>query len=185
MTNIQSQNRVILTASAWINDNRLTIEYQVLNNQTDAIYLVNRVFQWTSQGLQVGANLVFTEIVGGQLRLVKACLAVPERVKVESPDVPYLTYVSAGETFSETIALELPLQPFHPYDQIKIGNEVRVFDSVQLAVGWFSEGKVAVRSSQLPDGVSLLSADYGPVMREQEVLIITLPVSIVTYIKEF
>jgi hypothetical protein len=196
MTQIESENDtsvpqtdatnlagVALSASAGVQEQSLTVEYRVQNGRRETIYLVNRVFQWTRSGLSLDAGLVYTEVKQGQLWLNKACLAVPEHIKVESPDVPYLSKVIAGETFVEKVSIPLPLRPYHPYDQVKESGEVNTFDGLHFAVGWFPEGKVTVRSVTHPDGLSLLSADYGPLMREQAILVVSLPVSVPTWIE--
>jgi hypothetical protein len=173
---------VTLSVIAGLHEQKLTIAYRVENGRQESIYLVNRIFQWTPSGLSVDAGLVYAEVKEGQLRLSKACLAVPEHLKVESPDVPYLSEVTAGQTFGENVSIALPLRPYHPYDQVRVTDSVHTFDAFQFAVGWFPEGKVAVRSVTLPDGLSLLSADYGPVMREQTLLAVTMPVMVETWI---
>lgn len=180
--NSTSFANVILRAATAVQDNILVIEYEIENGRSDAIYLANRLFQWTHAGLSVDANLVYTEVKEGQLRLTKACLPVPEHIKVESPDVPYLNRVEAGETFTETLSLLLPLQPFHPYNQAKATDQVNTYTPVLFAVGWFSEGTVAVRQGNHSDGRPFLSADYGLVLREQTILEITLPISVPTHI---
>lgn len=175
--------QVTLRVATAVQDNVLVIEYEIQNGRSDAIYLVNRLFQWTRTGLSVDANLVYTEVTQGRLRLSKACLSVPEHIKVESPDVPYLTRLEAGEMFAEKLIFSLPLRPFHPYDQAKESEQVNVFDPIRFAVGWFAEGNLSVRQGSHPDGRPFLSADYGPVLREQVVLEVLLPVSVPAHIE--
>jgi hypothetical protein len=174
---------VTLHARAEIRDNRLIIQYEVFNGLDKAIFLTNRIFQWTPEGMSLDPNLVYSDVVDDMLRLVKACLPVPEELDVESPIVPYLTELPSGESLAETISISLPLMPYHPYDQLKISNEAATFSSIQFVVGWFPSGTAPVRSQQRPDGMTLLSADYGDVIQVQEILQQTLLVSVPAYIE--
>ena len=169
---------VTLQAQAEIRDDRLIIQYKVSNGLDEAIFLTNRIFQWTPEGMSLDPNLVYSDVADDTLRLVKACLPVPDELDVESPSVPYLTELSSGETFTETLSIPLPLTPYHPYDQVKLSEGPTTFSSVQFVVGWFPAGTVSVRSQQRPDGSTVLSADYGVVIQAQEMLQQILPVSI-------
>jgi hypothetical protein len=174
---------VTLQAQAEIRDNRLIIQYQVFNGQDEAIFLTNQIFQWTPEGMSLDPNLVYSNVVNDTLQLVKACLPVPDELDVESPTVPYLTQLPSGETLTETISIPLPIKPYHPYDQVKLSEELTVFSSLQFVIGWFPAGTVPVRSQERPDGSTLLSADYGDVIQTQEILQATLPVSVPAYIE--
>jgi len=174
---------VTLFTQTEIRGNHLIIQYQVSNGLDEAIFLTNRIFQWTPEGMSLDPNLVYSDVADDTLRLVKACLPVPDELDVESPSVPYLTELSSGETFTETLSIPLPLTPYHPYDQVKLSEGPATFSSVQFVVGWFPAGTVPVRSQQRPDGMTLLSADYGNVIQAQEILQQTLPVSVPAYIE--
>jgi hypothetical protein len=174
---------ITLQAQAEIRDNRLIIQYQVFNGQDEAIFLTNQIFQWTPEGMSLDPNLVYSNVVNDTLQLVKACLPVPDELDVESPTVPYLTQLPSGETLTETISIPLPIKSYHPYDQVKLSEELTVFSSLQFVVGWFPAGTVPVRSQERPDGSTLLSADYGDVIQTQEILQATLPVSVPAYIE--
>jgi hypothetical protein len=174
---------VTLQAQAEIRDNRLIIQYQVFNGQDEAIFLTNQIFQWTPEGMSLDPNLVYSNVVNDTLQLVKACLPVPDELDVESPTVPYLTQLPSGETLTETISIPLPIKSYHPYDQVKLSEELTVFSSLQFVIGWFPAGTVPVRSQERPDGSTLLSADYGDVIQTQEILQATLPVSVPAYIE--
>lgn len=174
---------VILQAEAQVQANTLVVTYQVTNGLAETIYLVNRLYQWTANGLSLDPNLIYADREGETVQLVKALLPVPDNLDVESPIVPFLTAVPAGETFSETITLPLPLIPHDPYGQLRPGDQVTSESSVQFVVGWFKEGDTAVNSQTRPDGSTLLSADYGAVRQSQNVLQTTISVQITTTIQ--
>jgi len=184
-TTSKTMDKGILTLQAHVRQENtfLTLHYQVSNESEQAVYLVNRIFRWTQAGLSVDTSVIYTELIHGSLQLTKACIPVPERMKVESPSVPYLTALAAGEKMAEDVRLALPLKPYHPYDQVPTSQAIHIFDSFTFAIGWFLAEKVSVRSQQRPDGMTLLSADYGPVIQHQEILQVTLPVSVPAYIE--
>ncbi len=172
-----------LQAQAVRQKTSLTLHYRVSNESEQAVYLVNRVFRWTQAGLSIDANVIYTELFDGSLQLTKACIPVPERMKIEAPSVPYLTALAAGEQMAEDVHLALPLQPYHAYDQVRSSSTIHVFDSFTFAVGWLPAEKVTVRGQQRPDGTTLLSTDYGPVIQHQEILQVTLPVAVPAYVE--
>ena len=173
---------ITLRVQAGIGENLLLLHYAVLNGFRQTVYLVNRVFQWTQKGLSVDASLMYTELIDGALQLTKACIPVPPHIRVESPDVPYLTSVPSGERATEEYQLPLPLTPFHPYSQVPQSQTPHIFKPIVFALGWFPAGTVSIRSQERPEGKTMLSANYGEVIQAQEVLRVTLPLSIPAYI---
>ncbi len=184
-TTSKTMDKGVLTLQTQVvkQENVLTLHYTILNESEQALYLVNRVFRWTQAGLVVNANVIYTELLQGSLQLTKACIPVPERMKVEAPSVPYLTPLAAGEQMAEEVQLSLPLKPYHPYDQVASSPAIHVFDSFTFAIGWLPAEKVSVQSQVRPDGLTLLSTDYGVVIQRQQILRVTLPVSIPSYIE--
>jgi hypothetical protein len=152
-TNEMLNTKVKLDTKVEIQDEQLLIHYRVENQLSQPIYLTNRVYQWTRNGFSINSSLVYTEIINNRLRLTKAYIKVPEEIDVEAPDVPFLTEVAAGNQFEETISQSLPLEPYHPYNQVKRSQTVRMFDSVQLAVGWLPSENISVRSVTKPEGL--------------------------------
>jgi hypothetical protein len=176
-SDVPKADPVTLETQAEIKDNQLVIHYQIKNETDGAIYLTNRVFQWTPEGLSVDANLIYTELIDGKLRLTKANIPVPDHIKVESPDVPYLTELEAGGQFDETIVQPLPLKAYHPYNLVKSSADTHTFDQVEFVVGWLP-ATVTVRTTNPTAALTLLSASYGDVNQEQTLLISDLALSI-------
>ncbi len=174
---------VTLRAETQIQANTLVVTYQVTNGLDETIYLVNRLFQWTANGLSLDHNLIYANRDGENVQLVKACLPVPDDLDVESPIVPFLTAVPAGEAFAETITLPLPLTPHDPYGQLQPGGRVTNESSVQFVVGWFKDGDTAVSVQSQSDGSTLLSAEYGEVRQAQNLLQTTISGQIPTTIQ--
>jgi len=186
MEEIDMNNKtgVTIDAQADVQDDLLTISYQVHNSLEQSIYLVNRVFKWDKAGFSVDPSIVYTQIVDGELWLTKANLDVPENLDVEYPDVPYLTKVEAGNTFEESFSLPLPLEPYHAYREVQRTDEAALFEQVKLVVGWLLGEEVTTRTTTQPEGLTLTSAHHADVKAAQQLLLADLQVSISAYIQE-
>jgi hypothetical protein len=162
---------VLLKVSAAQELNTLLIDYQVSNQRDTRIYLLNRIFQWTEKGLEIKAGFIYTEVIGGELRLTKAYLPVPDNVLVEMPDVPYLTAVESGAVFSEQVRLSTPLEPFHPYDQVDYSEDIHTYEGASLVIGWLAEGDFELRRGTTPiTGESILAVEHSQAARAQHLL---------------
>jgi hypothetical protein len=157
---------------------RLLVQYEVANDLSESIYLVNRIAVWTWQGLSLDPNLVYTEVLGDRLRLSKALVDIPPGEEAEEADVPYLSEVGPGAVFAEVLELSLPLEAFHPYDAITPRDEVHNFDQVELAVSWLAASDVDIHLVQGQADQILIAADHEQVRRHQQLLVMALPVSV-------
>jgi hypothetical protein len=157
---------------------RLLVQYEVANDLSESIYLVNRIAVWTWQGLSLDPNLVYTEVLGDRLRLSKALVDIPPGEEAEEADVPYLSEVGPGAVFAEVLELSLPLEAFHPYDAITSRDEVHNFDQVELAVSWLAASDVDIHLVQGQADQILIAADHEQVRRHQQLLVMALPVSV-------
>ena len=169
---------VTMSAEAGVQDEMLSISYQVHNILEQPIYLVNRVFKWSDAGFSVDPAIVYTQLSDGELWLTKANLDVPENFDVEDPDVPFLTKVEAGETFEESFSLPLPLEPYHAYNQVRRAEEPVSFEQLKLVIGWLPGEAVNARTTTRPDGLTLTSAGHMEVSDAQMLLVADLGVTV-------
>lgn len=170
-------------AQAELIPGKLRISYEIATTGSLEIFLVNRLFRWTSAGLALEPDLIYTRLRGQGLELVKACLPVPENLKVESPVVPFLSPVPVGGQWREVVLVDLPVSPLDPYDQLTPSPKPHWFKPVSLSIGWFEAGAVAVRSRESADGSLLYSADYEAVLAFQKILSVTLPIQVQAFLK--
>jgi hypothetical protein len=183
-TDMNNVTGVTISAEAGVQEEMLSINYRVHNILDQPIYLVNRVFKWSSDGFSVDPTIVYTQLSDGELWLTKAKLDIPENFDVEDPDVPFLTKVEAGETFEESFSLPLPLEPYHAYNQVRRVEEVADFDQLKLVIGWLPGEAVTTRTTTRPDGLTLTSADHMEVSDAQMLLVADLPVTIPAHIQK-
>lgn len=168
---------VTLNAQASITDDALQVHYVV--ETSESVYLVNRVTQWTPDGLSVAPDVIYTDVQNGTLRLTKACLPVPDNLDVEAPDVPWLTAIA--DLFEESFSLPIPIQPHHPYWLDAYSEAIVDYDDVVLVIGWLPK-EIDVRTGTRPDGLEVISARYLDVMRAQQLLVTALNVKVSTHV---
>ncbi len=173
---------VTLSAKAELRDGAIYIEYEVANSTDGTIHLVNVIERWNSEGLHADSNIVYTQVVDGTLWLTKANLSIPDNLDVEAPDVPLLTPVETGAAYFEEMTLDLPLSPYHPYDEVEWSSDVITYDDVALAIGWLP-AQVVVRTGTRPDGKTVMSARHQDVVREQQLVVMPLPVAVPTHLR--
>jgi len=183
-TDMKNVTGVTMSAEASVQEDFLTISYQVHNILEQPIYLVNRVFRWSDAGFSVDPAIVYTQLSDGELWLTKAKLDVPENFDVEDPDVPFLTKVEAGEIFEESFSLPIPLEPFHAYPQVRRAEEAASFDQLKLVIGWLPGEAVTTRTTTRPDGLTLTSADHMEVSDAQMLLFANLGVTVPAHIEK-
>lgn len=96
----------------------LLLGYEFRNRSNKTAFLFNVVHRTgPSGGPEPDANLVYVEPSGGSIILGKKIIPVPRGMRVEKPDVPYVTRVEPGQAIVEKLNLMLPLRIFTPYDQ--------------------------------------------------------------------
>lgn len=172
---------ITLSADAVVGADALRIIYELANDTGETIHMLNIVQKWTPAGLSTDPSNLYTEVVDSTLRLTKANLPVPEHIDVESPDVPLLTAVEGGAVATEELVLDLPLAPYHPYDEVELTDAVVTYENVELAIGWLP-AHVEVRVGTRPDGTRVTSTDHQIALREQQLLVAPLPVAVPTHL---
>jgi hypothetical protein len=113
--------------------------YEFRNLSAQTAYLFNVLARTgAGGGLEADGNLVYVEAGGGRVLLSKKIIAVPRGMRVEKPEVPYVTRVAAGESFREKLELRLPLEPWSPYVETRAG-EGEKGEPVEMET-WFELG---------------------------------------------
>lgn len=166
---------------AFAEERRLILDYQIANGLSEEIYLVNRLFIWTGDGMLVDPDLIYTQLLGSRLRLSKAFVDVPDGLDEEPADAPFLTEVAPYAYFEERIEVPLPLEPFHPYHLLDWQDRVHQFAEVELALGWLPASEVDTRLVQGRRNQLLLAADPGQVRYEQRLLVTGLTVTVLAH----
>ena len=159
----------LAVAGARVTRSALAFTYRATNGSGVQLHLVNRLFHRRgAAGFLVDPNLVYASLdEGGMLVLRKQLMEIPEEIDVEAPEVPYVTPVAPGVTFSETVRLTLPIRPRDPYLPQPEG-EPHTVSQFTFALGYLiSSTPVGVVEVRMPSGEVVPRIDFGDLMRGQ------------------
>ncbi len=93
------------------------LTYVFENGSPQNAFLFNQIYrQVLPDGMfATEPQRVYIEASGDGVLLSKKIIPVPDTMDVEKPFIPCATMVKPGESFQETLALPLPLRPWHHY----------------------------------------------------------------------
>lgn len=175
---------VQLTATAKVDAASLEVRYTASNQTDETILLVNRIQRWNDGGHQVYDDRFYTVVAGEDLRLTAAYLDVPDHVDVETPDMPLVTRVGPGATYTGVLRATLPLEPYHPYPGVvRYEEESRTYKNVLVVIGWIPERAGRVTEKDDGEGGKYLYVDHSVAARDQRLAIAPLGATFPTHIK--
>ena len=137
-------------------DSTLRISYTVLNPGRDTVYLTNHACRFDPSGPVPDHDVAFVFVEDRVVRVTKRIPPPPPAFY--NPIPHFVTPLSAGQEFSETIVLELPIQPRVPYRRVRLsGLEVEA-THVYLSIGYKLASPLveAVQAEQARQTVFLL-----------------------------
>lgn len=137
-------------------DSTLRVEYTVLNSGSDTVYLTNHACRYGPSGPVPDHNETFVFIEDRVVHVTKR--VPPPPAAFHNPIPHFVTPLSPGQEFSETVVLDLPIQPRIPYRRVRFsGLEVEA-THVYLSVGYKLETPLvrAARSQFAGQDVVLL-----------------------------
>ena len=152
----------------------VAISYVVHNLRAGKIYVFNVLYHNDVQGNRtLDPELAYVIPSGNHTILVgKLLIPIPPGMKVESPEMPYLDPVEAGQALAGKISLHLPLHPFHPYHAVTDAE----LDPSKLVVqiGFIDAARAAPMEALIEPakgaGAGHFQCDYGLGLRYQETL---------------
>jgi hypothetical protein len=118
MTMASGQHQATLQAELRPRDGgAATLAYTVRNAGASEIFLFNRLYADVDSGGRylIDSNLCLVELRNGSAVVGKKIPELPPLMFVEARNLPCVTAVAAGGTFSETFELKVPLEPWSPY----------------------------------------------------------------------
>lgn len=101
-------------------EGRLSISYQFSNFCNSDIFLFNKMYEKVDDEGRyiIDENLCNVDVDKGTVVISKKIGTLPEARLVESLNIPCITAVAPGNSCRETVVLDLPLQPWSPYDTV-------------------------------------------------------------------
>jgi hypothetical protein len=112
-----------IKVSLILKDNNSLETFICIKNKTkQTIYLFNRLYTEYNDDdeFAIDKNIFYTYIDENDLLyLVKAIIPVPSGLNVEKEIIPCCTKILSGETFEESLEIELPINLYAPYTKKK------------------------------------------------------------------
>lgn len=123
-----------LTARFEKADSTLRIEYTVFNPGRDTIFLTNHACRYGPSGPVPDRNEAFVFI---EDRVVHVTKRVPPPPAAFHNSIPhFVTPLSPDQEFSETVVLDLPIQPRIPYRRVHLSGPEFEATHVYLSIGY-------------------------------------------------
>jgi hypothetical protein len=162
-----------------ISAGELVVSYKVENRRPAAVYVFNLLYETDRTGNRtVDPGLAYTYADGPKFRVGKFLVAIPEGMKAESAEFPYLDLLPPGQTLAGTIRVPLPARRFHPYFPIVAEGAVEEAAQVILSIGVVDPARGAPREAVVEPargvGEGHFLCDYGLGLKYQELLEATL-----------
>lgn len=148
----------------------LEFSYSVVNGDDTPLFLDNRLFRRTPSGFVLDPDVVDAERdESGLVRLSKRLAAIPETLDVEAPEIPYLSRVEAGASFTEQVSVALPIAPHAPYRRGQGLSEEDAVDDFVFTIGYFpADGRAAPALVRVARGGKEWFLDYGSLVQVQQ-----------------
>jgi hypothetical protein len=127
-------NPPVLTARFRKLDSALRVDYTVLNPGPDALYLTNHACRVGPSGPVPDRNETFVFVEERVVHLTKRIPPPPAAFHNRIPH--FVVPLPAGEEFSETLVLHLPLRPRIPYRKVELSGDTVLATHVYLSIGF-------------------------------------------------
>lgn len=133
--------KILFDVSMKVIENALVINFSIKNHLEHPLYFFSHLFTTDAGGNRtVDSNIVYVEVSSAKTAEVKKCLIPPPpNVKVEAPEIPYMTQIRAKATDGQNLVCRLPLTYYRPYfapSHYRGNWQVIRCDTVRFAIGY-------------------------------------------------
>jgi len=156
--------------------NSVAISYVVRNLRPVKIYVFNVLYHTDVQGnRRLDPELAYVVPSGNQTIVAgKFLILIPPGMKAESPEMPYLDPLEAGQALAGKITLRLPLHPFHPYYPPAETELNLAANKLLVQIGILDPSRAAPKEALIEPakgvGTGHFQCDYGLGLKYQEIL---------------
>ena len=160
--------QILLTVVFALQGGALRIDYRVENRSPTTIYLTNHAVRMIpGQGPVPDKGYAFVALDGGVAHIAKR-QPKPPTDRFFTPRAHYVTPVGAGQTYTETLQLPLPLEEAIPYRETRSGSPGQV-QAIDLTIGYIPATPTieAARLKVAGQEVYLLRPDQERIARER------------------
>lgn len=108
-----------------VTDKALEIRMTLTNQGAVDLALFNRNYQFTPERkISFPRDLAFVELEKDVLLVRKMALPVPETLSLAAYTPPFVSPLPAGQSFSETVTLPLPVKVWQPFKEALLDGQV-------------------------------------------------------------
>jgi hypothetical protein len=143
----------------------LMLHYDVENRAARDAYLLNRVHD---QSLHTTPDLIYIDLDRDRriVRAYKRVPAIPKGMSPTMPATPYVTPLRAGQSFSETVRINLPVHEFSAYVAMPENGRTVAYTGLTLTLGYYwSMPGMKERTQNIIPGVEVLIPTPPPGVR--------------------
>ena len=145
-----------------VSEGVLLLHYRVENLAQRDVYLLNRV---PNRALEANPDIVYVELLRDQklVAVSKKIPAIPPGMNPTMPIAPYVTAVRAGESFTETVRLPLPVHEYREYEEVQETGHTATYRAIQFTLAYYwSVAGMQERKQQIVPGVEVLIPQPPP-----------------------
>lgn len=151
----------------------LVLTYEVHNRGARPIWLLEGLYDRGPTGsVRLAPDSAYVDITGGQVVVSRMLMPLPPGVLVESPEVPAVTRVEAGQKVSRRVVLPLPVREALPYASGP-GETLPVegVRELRLRVGYLVDApELQLHDAKDTAGAAYRTPGYGQAVKAQKVL---------------
>ena len=161
------KNEVQIKSTFRNEGNTIEVETTLQNDSAEKIYVFSPLATFEDGEPAPQAERVYIEVDEATCVLQKALFDIPDEVDVYMPEVPFLTMVEPGKSFTEKITVASPSVSF-PYDYASDLHEGDVeVTHLVMKYGYVVESE-EIELDSLDDG--LFSISYGDGIANQQIV---------------
>ena len=155
------------------------LSYRVSNHSQQDIYLLTPLTDNRGGHILAMPPRVYVQMVDAKLvQLSKQVWPIPDMLDVYMPEMPFLTKLPAGQSFTEDLQLPLPLISNFPYRfYADAGKNIQrravnvVAQSLVFSIAYVGQDVMQAAGALTPEpGQSYFSLSYGDAVAKQQVL---------------
>jgi hypothetical protein len=151
----------------------VTITYQFTNDRSTVLYVfdgLTRTYQSSEQ--IIDHSLAYVIDRNGKIYVGKFIVPIPKGLKVEAPEIPYLTMLAPGATLQGNIDLNLPIRMNHPYLDLEDTEQLTIIQNIVIQIGFIDSASISADEAVIEPALGirkrLFRCDYGYGIEYQE-----------------
>lgn len=118
---------------------KIRVEHDLANEGSEEVGVFDRFFRTTRSGQRVLDQTLSYVIFesGNTIHITRSVIPIPMGLKVEVPEVPYLSILPPGQRLQKIVEVPVPVKEYKPYEDIetRVGGRKVTFTHVYFSIG--------------------------------------------------